>query len=95
MKGRKNSPCRPMASTVAGRVRPMVWSIMLLMVTKPTVGKDSHWSRRAVVPYSTTTGSSRKRAMSWEEKQAPATAMTTRHTVDTFTQNQKARRTRP
>ena len=53
-----------MASTVAGRVRPMVWSIMLLMVTKPTVGKDSHWSRKARAPYSTTTGSSRNTSMS-------------------------------
>lgn len=34
-RGMKKMPCRAMATKVAGTVRPMVWSIMLLMVIDP------------------------------------------------------------
>ena len=79
---------------VAGTVRPMVWSIMLLMVIQPWKKKVTHWNRSATVPMEMTSGSSRNRAMSWGAKTNPTAPAASRKTVATFTQNQKPSRTR-
>ena len=40
--GMKKTPCRAMARKVAGAVRPMVWSIILLITTHPWKQKVTH-----------------------------------------------------
>ena len=92
--GSKKSPCRDMARKVAGTVRPMVWSIMLLMVTQLMVQKVTHWNRRAVVPMAITSGSFRKRAMRLGAKKKPKALTASRKTAAVFRQNQKPCRTR-
>ena len=93
-RGMKKMPCRAMATKVAGTVRPMVWSIMLLMVIHAWKKKVTHWNRRATVPMAMTPGSSRNRAMSCGAKANPSAPITSRKTAATFTQNQKPSFTR-
>ena len=92
--GTKKIPCLAMARNVAGTVWPMVWSIMLLIVTQPMAQKVTHWHRRATAPMATTSGSSRNRAISCGAKAKPRVLTTSRKTVELFTQNQKPSRTR-
>ena len=95
MSGRKKSPCRAMARTVALAALPIVWQSMLLMITQDMSGKATHWKRSARAPISTTSASSpRKTAMIPGAKMNPATASTVSTTTDTRTQNQKPSRTR-
>ena len=90
----KKIPCRAMARKVAGPVRPMVCSIMLLMTIQPERQRVRHWSRRAVAPYWMTSGSSRKRAIKWGASRDPRVLMASRKTVESLTQKKKPSFTR-
>ena len=64
MAGMKKSPCRPMESSVAGKVSLMFWKSMPVVVARVQRGKTTHCHLRALVPIWMSVGSSlRKTAM--------------------------------
>ena len=93
--GKKNSPCRAEDKIEAALLLPIFCCSMFRQMVQPISGKKMHCSRRASVPISVTARSPlRNRPMTCGAKHSPATAISSRPTLATLTQNQNALRTR-
>ena len=91
MAGMKKIPCLAAARREARKVFPMVWVIILFIITQPVRGRAMHCRRKALAPIEMTWRSSfRNREIKGEAKQNPRTAMTKSTQVATLTQNQNA-----